>query len=78
MKSEKKFISAREVAEILGVCRATVYRHVRIGTNFPFPAHRKLGSGPKARIIFPVESVHDYVDEWKKRREEEDWGEDDE
>ena len=54
----EKLLNAHEVAEVLGVCEATIYNYVK---NKRLPVIR-LGTGPKAHFRVSQEALQAFIE----------------
>ena len=55
---QERLITYKEVTEISGLARSTIYEKVQGGK---FPAPVKLGDGPKAPVKFKLTEVMAYI-----------------
>jgi len=55
---QERLITYKEVTNISGLARSTIYERVQAG-NFPAPV--KLGEGPKAPVKFKLTEVMAYI-----------------
>ena len=65
-KKEIKYLSVKEVAEILGKPRPTIIDHCNMGL---FEGAKKIGDYPRAPWIIPEESLKTYKPPTDRRRE---------
>lgn len=59
MQSQEKLITYKEVSDLLGISRSTIYEWTREG-KLPRPV--KLGAGPKAPVKFKLSEVMAYIE----------------
>lgn len=55
---QERLITYKEVSEISGLARSTIYEKVQSGK---FPAPVKLGDGPKSSVKFKLSEVMAYI-----------------
>ena len=57
---QERLITYKEVTEICGLGRSTIYEWVQVGK---FPKPLKLGAGPKSPVKFKLSEVMAFIDE---------------
>lgn len=59
-KYQKTTLNRKEVAQELSISLSTLERHLNEG-SLPI-RHKRLGNTAKAKYIFPIKAVADYLD----------------
>ena len=59
MNSQEKLITYKQVVDITGLSRSTIYEWIRDG-KFPNPV--KLGAGPKSLVKFKLSEVMAFIE----------------
>jgi len=58
--SKKKYYSVAEVADMIGVCRATIMNYIRLGTLKPIRLSQR-------KFMFDIEKLEDFLDKNAER-----------
>ncbi len=59
-KYQKTTLTRKEVSQELSISLSTLVRNLNDGT-LPI-RYKRLGNGPKAKYIFPIKSISNYLD----------------